>query len=219
MIVEPPSKSRNPELAARFERVRRYRLWGDGLSLSGPGSERGSEPVEQALALLDQIVRDYDVRSIADVPCGDVGWINAFLERHRIRYTGYDIVRRLVWRNRLRFPRRRFRVLDVTSRPPKPADLLFCKDLVNHLETADIWRVLNNIARSGARLVVISSNTGHAYEELASQTGGESRHVDLLAPPFSLPDPIVGEDYLIVWRGDDLRKKMASVATPDISRK
>lgn len=145
-------------------------------SVSGPGSARASICV-QHVDHCTKIIAQNGIRSIADVPCGDFKWMPLLLKEHpEIDYRGYDIVKPLITANRKAHPHRRFRVLDITKKPPERADLIFSKDLVNHLLERDVWRALANMVRSGATYLVVTSVTDAvANVDLSENVGGASR--------------------------------------------
>lgn len=190
----------NPSNADRFAEVYRRRVWATGSSASGEGSERGSPCVMHSVAVLERVVDQFGVRSIADVPCGDFHWFGLFLNDHpEIHYVGYDVVDDVIAENSLQHPSRVFVTLDVTQEAPGKADLVFCKDLVNHLLERDVWSTLANIVASGSKYVLITSNKGSPNSELHLTRPGASRLLDLTLPPYSLPPPIQGDHYLSLW--------------------
>ena len=178
----------------------RTRRWALGESVSGPGSDRDSGQVEHAIRMLTKACDALGVRSIADMPCGDFHWVHLFLKDHPgIDYVGYDIVEPLIAQNREAHPEHRFEVLDITTQVPAPADLIFSKDLVNHLYERDVWAALGNMAASGSRWLLITSNTGHANKELFMLRPGASRELDLRTTPYSLPEPVWSDHYFSLW--------------------
>lgn len=198
---------------ARFTNLFTKARWLSLESASGPGSDRESACVAHAVEVLHAVTRDFGIRSIADVPCGDFNWMDLFLAAHPgIDYVGYDIVDALIAQNRARHPGRRFEVLDITTQVPPPADLMFSKDLVNHLFERDVWAALHNMAASGSRYLMITSNTGEENSELELLTPRSSRHLDLAAWPYLLPEPIHADGYLSMWRTTDVAARLAAAA-------
>jgi trans-aconitate methyltransferase len=143
--------------------------------------------------------------AIHDIPCGDFNWMpDVLAEFPGVAYVGFDIVRAALERNRRRHPGVTFRALDITAKPPPPADLIFCKDLFNHLSDADVRRALLHMRGSGSTYLLASNNPGHAYAELPDDPAG-SRHLDLTAPPFGYGPPLwtLG-GYMSLWRLADM---------------
>ena len=203
LLRPPPYGRRKPSNSERFETVFRTRRWALGESVSGPGSDKGSGQVQHAVRVLERAYAELGVRSIADVPCGDFHWIGDFLAtRPDIDYVGYDIVPALVDQNRIAHPDRRFEVLDITTQVPAPADLIFSKDLVNHLYERDVWACLHNMAASGSRWLMITSNRGFPNQELDMIRPGASRELDLCATPYSLPEPLWSDHYFSLWSAE-----------------
>lgn len=129
-----------------------------------------------------------------------------FLEKHPlVAYAGYDIVGGLISQNRKSHPAAKFYVLDITEQVPPRADLIFSKDLVNHLLDRDVWKALANMIRSGATYLMITSNSvSTPNEDLPRNVGGMSRLLNLRTEPFNFPTPIYEDGYLAVWRTEDL---------------
>lgn len=201
----------NPTNAERFSEVFRRRVWATGSSASGEGSERDSPCVTHSVAVLRHVVKEFGVQSIADVPCGDFHWFDLFLDDHpAISYVGYDVVDEVIKQNALRHPERVFVTLDVTQQAPGQADLVFCKDLINHLLERDVWSALANIVASGSRYVLITSNKGFSNSELNLTRPGASRLLDLTLPPYNLPPPIQGDHYLSLWSVAQIAEHLSS---------
>src|SRR5690349_10708286 len=84
---------RNPETIFRehFQR----QSWGGGETLSGPGSTLlATRTLRPALL---ELLRDCEIRTLLDIPCGDGNWISqANLEQHLDLYIGADIIQELV---------------------------------------------------------------------------------------------------------------------------
>lgn len=84
-----------------------------------------------------------------------------FLETHpEVAYVGYDVVPALIAENRINHPGYRFEFLDVTLDRPEQADLIFSKDMFNHLNTEDIWAALENMVASKPRYLTLTSTPG-----------------------------------------------------------
>jgi hypothetical protein len=188
-------------LRDRFTLFYRNNFWGDLESRSGKGSRRGSGSVEASLEALRMTVSEHGVATMADIPCGDFNWMPLFLDAAPfVTYQGFDIVPDIIAENRRRYPTRRFEELDITREVPPRADLIFCKDLLNHLTFLDVQAALENMRRSGARLLLASNNFDHANVDLPSLSLRTSRHLDITLPPFNAPPPIWKTRYLGLWR-------------------
>jgi hypothetical protein len=175
-------------------------IWRDPETRSGKGSRKDSSAVRDTLAALREIVAHYDVRSLADIPCGDFNWIGEFLLNSGVRYVGYDIVAKLVADNREKHPGIEFRQLNIVEEVPENADLILCKDLLNHLTYEEVRNALENMRRSGARYLLASSNFGYKNRQLVARRWFKSsRHLDITAAPLNYPAPIWRIGYLGLW--------------------
>jgi hypothetical protein len=195
----------------RFEAVARSGAWSEtGESVSGSGSSL--DATNTLRAELPGLLRDLDVRTLLDVPCGDWNWM-AQVELPVSSYIGGDIVPHLVEQNRATHGSRtrRFVVLDLCTDSLPPADLLLCRDALIHFSIADVWRALENIARADITYLATTTFTATTVN-LDQKTGKPWRHLNLQVAPFSFPEPIrvVVDNYnredqrLAVWKVIDL---------------
>jgi hypothetical protein len=192
-------------LRAKFTTIYYRGLWGAHESRSGAGSVRDSLWVMLSGEALAKAVREHAVRSISDIPCGDFNWMPEVLARlGDIRYVGFDIVEPVVRRNRKRRPDYEFEPLDITVSVPPASDLIFCKDLMNHLSDADVRLAIQNMRRSGSTYLLASNNCVDQNVPL-SKSRSSSRLIDITAPPFRYPRPLWSlADYMSLWRLADL---------------
>lgn len=193
MTNDLPAAERGKREAV-FSEILRVNTWGNGESVSGPGSTR-----ERALAVsgpLAALVRRLDVRSLLDAPCGDFHWMKS-LDLPVEEYVGMDIVADLVERNRVAYsgPARSFVVGDLIADPLPRVDLILCRDALVHFPIADIRAALANFRRSGSTWLLTTHFVGdRSNEEIRL---GDWRPLNLERPPFRLPPPTEQIDEML----------------------
>lgn len=185
--------------------------WKDAESRSGPGSNQ-----EQTVTLkteLPKMLRQLEVRSLLDIPCGDFSWMQE-VELSLDRYVGADIVEEVADSNRAHHgrPGREFVCLDLTKDDLPQVDMIFCRDCLVHLPLKDVALALRNIKRSKSRFVALTTFVEFGEnEDIVSP--GKWRKLNLMHAPFFLPAPIHSLDekspaapdkHLAVWRVADL---------------
>ena len=148
--------------------------------------------------------------TFVDAPCGDMTWIPLLLNEliaqsgYRIDYLGLDIVEDLILENSASVDNTpglscRFTQRDLTEVSPPQGDIIFCKDLINHLSFDDIRRVLVRFNESGSGYLLITSNRGHRNLDVKVMRGNASRHINLEGYPFLLSPPLWSNGYLALW--------------------
>ena len=219
-----------------FERVYEEGRWVggvDGARCASGWSDVSSGQGAAAMRAVLHVIDTYQIDSMLDVPCGDgcfAGALLGALQNHSapgghatVRYEGIDIVNALVVQNRAQLggPAARFSHADaVTGIPPlPPADLLFSRQMMQHLCNADVLRFIRQAARSSARYVLFTTfvtDEPFANSDISCDSGGY-RPQDLTKPPFSLPTPIAvyREEYptdprtaLGLWPTRALRRRL-----------
>lgn len=175
------------DLAERFTILDELGVYHHQDSISGAGS---TLPETAALRhALPELLREYDVRSILDIPCGDFNWLRK-VNLSGIDYLGVDIVPRIVSSNRETYAssQRRFALLDATRNSLPRAELVISRDLFIHLSNKDIHRVLDRFRMSGSSWFLMTHFTGIPIN--SDIDSGDFRPVNLCLNPFDLPDPI-----------------------------
>jgi hypothetical protein len=127
------------------------------------------------------------------------------------RYVGADIVHDLIAENRHRYPDTEFMELDVLHDRLPGVDAWLARDLMIHFPDEAIRLALNQFRQSRIRHLLATT-----YPNARQNTDikfGQVRHLNLCAPPFSLPPPfeILREDddpntgrVIGVWRRSDI---------------
>lgn len=184
-----------------FSRIYQRNEWNGVETRSGPGS--GDAATRSLGVLLDFLVGYIGVRSVVDAACGEGYW-----QPPLPGYVGLDIAPEAIERARLLHPDREYRVHDVRKGCPK-ADLVICRDAIQHLSLADGRAVVNAIRHSGSRWFLGSTYIGG--ENVAIRTG-DFYCPDLEQRPFGLPPAFLyardGYDYNDGSRVRDPRKML-----------
>ena len=187
--------------------------WRNAESRSGDGSTLlYTENIRREIPL---VVDRLHVSSILDAPCGDFNWFQHVKLRNGVSYIGGDIVEGMIGGLNKEYASasRQFLVVDVVSGKLPSVDLWICRDLIFHLPTKEIFRLIDNFIGSEIDYLLITS---HADPEIINDDTfiGGFRLINLLNSPFYFPKPeeyikdyIAGfpERNLLLYRRDALR--------------
>jgi hypothetical protein len=161
---------------------------GEEFPMSGIGSSL--DQTEQLRRRLPLLFSEYGITSLVDAPCGDFTWME-HVNLEGVEYHGFDIVRSVVEKNRLRYGRDniQFDELDIVKQVPLRADLILCRDCLVHLSNGDALKALANFKKSGSRYLLTTTFTDR--EENTDLVSGRGwRTINLNKPPFNLPRPL-----------------------------
>jgi hypothetical protein len=206
------SMATSTERARAFERVYTEGRWlhgADGASRCPSGwSDVESGQGAAALKAVTSVVNTFQIHSIADIPCGDGCFAGAMLTALRNRttsndneipvtYLGIDIVSSLIERNRAQHrgdKNTHFLVADLVGGVEQlpTAELVFSRQMLQHLCNEDALRFVHLVAHSSARFAMLTTfqtDDNFINTDIACTSGGY-RVQDLTKPPFSLPKPI-----------------------------
>lgn len=184
-----------------FDEVYRLKLWKQGESLSGVGSE--GKWANDYIALVRDYIASNDCRTVLDIGCGDFA-VGSRIAPHVDRYLAFDISKRIIGINRAKYADMSnvtFEALDVTDAVLPRADLVLVRQVLQHLSNAQIEAALANIEKSGARCVLVAEHTmrpelmDRANLDLQSHTVAtrvqQGSGVDIGKPPFSRARKVV----------------------------
>ena len=172
-----------------FDQIYQSHHWNEGgESISG----RGSELAETAVIRkeLPELFRKYEIKTVLDIPCGDMNWMSEVLENSQVSYTGGDIVQDLVRRNQkqLSSDRVRFQHMNLIEDDLPKVDLVISRDCWIHFSYENIQASVRNLKRSGSTYLLAS--TYPATPANRDIVTGNSRTIDLQKAPFNFPAPL-----------------------------
>ena len=166
------------------------------ISVSGHGSNTGTEQFKNLEKNFNNFFKEYKIKSILDMPCGDFLWINEIIKNKDIEYLGIDIVNDLIEKNKIKYLNNKinFETHDIVNfKTSKLFDLIIIRDLFIHLDLDDIKKILKNLSEINFKYIALNS-----YENIINEDVliGKHRKINLLEKPFSLKKPFFSfKDY------------------------
>jgi SAM-dependent methyltransferase len=165
-------------------------VWGhdaEGHGISGGGSiVANAQPYMQ---FLQNFLRENNIHSVVDVGCGDWSF-SQYIDWHGIKYIGYDVVKSVIDKNTVKFSNKDCQFIhgDFLDLELPPADLLLCKDVLQHLPHTDIQHFLKQCSKFKHCLITndVDILTGSSENNDISQRGNYHT-IDLMVSPFNVP--------------------------------
>jgi len=170
-----------------FEKIYDLNLWESQETKSGIASHKDwtTNTLTNLLSTIDR----YNIKTILDIPCGDVNWIYSVFKSVN-KYIGADIVQALVKDNIKTHTDQNveFKVVNIIDDNLISVDLIYCRDLFMHLSNMNVLNAIENIKKSGAKYLFTSFDSKVTVNE--DVLDGGYRPINLTAEPFNLPMPI-----------------------------
>lgn len=170
-----------------FTEIHRNNAWGGKDSVSGSGSDVHQTKIISSK--LPALFNDLNICTMLDIPCGDFNWMKS-VDLNSIDYTGADVVKELIQKNRERYARDsvRFQYLNLINGKLPKVDLVFCRDCLVHFCFADIFLALEKVCNSQSEYFLTTTFTGR--KDNRDIVTGQWRVLNLELAPFLLPKPL-----------------------------
>jgi SAM-dependent methyltransferase len=148
-------------------------------------------------------MRDFAVRSVVDAGCGDWESTQA-IDWTGIDYKGFDIVGSVIERDKGQFGKAnvQFFQANIVDADLPPADLLICKQVLQHLPNAEVQRFLAKLGGYKHVLLIDSVDPISLSAKNVDIAAGDFRLLDLTRPPFN----VRGEKLLTYWDGGSMEQ-------------
>jgi SAM-dependent methyltransferase len=156
----------------------------------GPGSSGNGSRIENTgeyVAFLQNFMKQNDIHSVVDAGCGD--WqFSQYIDWTGIDYKGFDVVKYILDLNKERYPGQNigFFHADIIDGDLPQADLLVCKDVLQHLSNDQITRFLKQLPKFKYCLITNDIYPQHTITQNEDIICGEYRPLDLTVPPFNI---------------------------------
>ncbi|OHU82434.1 hypothetical protein BKN38_07185 [Helicobacter sp. CLO-3] len=176
-------KQNENNLGALFDTIYEANMWGNG---SGSGSNEIL--CKDYVAFLQDFFKKHDIKSVVDAGCGD--WqFSKNIDFSGIDYKGFDVASFVIKANNAKYQKPNVTFTqyngDFTTLPS--ADLLLCKDVLQHLPNAKIQEFVSILPKF--KYALITNDMGDKNNNDILPTYG--RTLDLRAEPFNVPLEIV----------------------------
>jgi len=161
---------------------------------SGPGSLL--ENTDLLIENLNLFIKDFDIKSIIDVPCGDFNYMSK-VNLDDIEYLGLDISENAINLCNLKNNNSNinFKVFDATIEKLPYADLILIKDLFLHLSFEHINKILDNVKSSGCKYFA-TSRYAYGNEINRDKTSSlTARSIEITTEPFNFNYPFIFKTY------------------------
>jgi SAM-dependent methyltransferase len=189
-VIVGDCKPSTPEAVTQaFTKIYDNGTWGTGsggVGTSGGGSTLAATVVYRAY--LQDFLKANHVTSVVDAGCGDWEFASA-MDWTGIDYTGFDVVASVIAEDQKKYgaPNIKFQTADIVRTDLPAADLLICKDVLQHLPTEDVLAFLAQLPKYKDVLLTDTVDKVTLTAENHDIQPGQFRLLDLTKPPFSLP--------------------------------
>ena len=181
-----------------FTHIYDNKLWGQneqGEGFSGSGSTLKETTMYRNF--LQNFLNTHKIKSVVDLGCGD--WtFSKEINWSQIDYIGIDVVKSVIQKNVKLFetPSIRFIHADGLSSTLPSADLLICKDVLQHLPNKEIIEIMKQFGNFKYCLITNDIDLDCPSNNNTDIKTGECRALNLMAPPFS-----VAGSPIFIYRG------------------
>ena len=142
---------------------------------------------ENLIATLPELFKELNIKTFVDVGCSDFIW-QSKVEWKGVEYLGYDIVEGIVDDNKIKYPEYKFECKNLIEDDCIKADMVFIRNVLLHTTIDGIFKIVNNIKRSGSTYLMAS--TMPTLDINRDTTGIWVVRKNLQIEPFNFPEPL-----------------------------
>jgi 2-polyprenyl-3-methyl-5-hydroxy-6-metoxy-1,4-benzoquinol methylase len=178
-----------------FSKIYKEDLWHGG---SGAGSK--IENIKEYVEILQKYIDKPEVKTVLDLGCGD--WqFSKFLDLSSVSYLGVDVVESVIDSNSTSYSASNIKFIsrDITTYEVPKADLIICKDVLQHLCNKDVVTILVKIITS-SNFSLITNDFNPDNTENKDIDNGNYRCLDLTLSPFYLDVVTILESERVGWK-------------------
>ena len=178
-----------------FSKIYKEDLWHGG---SGAGSK--IENVKEYVEILQKYIDKPEIKTVLDLGCGD--WeFSKFLDLSSVSYLGVDVVESVIESNSTSYSSSNIKFIsrDITTYEIPKADLIICKDVLQHLCNKDVVNILVKIITS-SKFSLITNDFKPENTENKDIDNGDYRCLDLTLSPFYLDVVTILESERVGWK-------------------
>jgi 2-polyprenyl-3-methyl-5-hydroxy-6-metoxy-1,4-benzoquinol methylase len=178
-----------------FSKIYKEDLWHGG---SGAGSKL--ENIKEYVDILQKYIDKPEVKTVLDLGCGD--WqFSKFLDLSSVSYLGVDVVESVIESNSTSYSASNIKFIsrDITTYEVPKADLIICKDVLQHLCNKDVVNILVKIITS-SKFSLITNDFNPDNTENKDIDNGNYRCLDLTLSPFYLDVVTILESERVGWK-------------------
>lgn len=171
-----------------FTEIYQIGAWGvnaQGIGHSGCGSTY--QNVYPYLQFLENFIKMNNITKVLDVGCGD--WtFSQHMNWKNVEYTGIDIVKNVIEKNQASFETENIKFFhhDLTTENLPAAELLICKDVLQHLSNENIIAFFKK-TDDFKHLIITNDVDPNSYSSTNPDIlNGDHRFLDLTKEPFNI---------------------------------
>ena len=188
---------RGLSIKEKFTLVYTEHLWGDGQQtppiLSFGSGSRNTQIVGTYVAAVEAFLSKFPEKpNVVDLGCGDF-FVGSKVRHLCATYIACDVVEPLIARNRVKYAGIGvdFRVVDITQDELPGGDVVFIRQVLQHLSNKDIEVAIEKIRQQYSYLVLTEPVPSSHFTPNVDHTAGPDTRpnsgVVLTSPPFNLP--------------------------------
>lgn len=190
-----------------FNNIYEKGLWGkdeNNQNFSGDGSTYKNNI--SYIQFINEFLIINNIQSVVDAGCGD--WtFSKYINWQNIQYIGIDVVKSVIEKNNIQFstPMISFMAADIINCDLPSADLLVCKDVLNHLTNDDIKQFLKQLSKFKYCLITNDIDLLNHYNNTFINRG-DHRPIDLSKAPFNIEGEKVFQYFTNVYSRQQLKQ-------------
>jgi hypothetical protein len=181
-----------------FTNVYENKIWGDNQKNEYNGSSGGGSEIDYNentyVPFLKKFIKDHNIQHIVDFGCGDFKCGKLIYDDLDIRYTGYDVYKKIIDYNSKQYslPKYSFTHLDFCNNKESimNGDMCILKDVIQHWSLDNIYHFLDYLVENKKFKYILICNCCHQNQDNTDISNGNFRPLSCHYFPLKKYNPI-----------------------------
>lgn len=183
-----------------FNKIYISNYWSDKETRSGPGSNKDN--TRNIIKYFPYIIKKFKIKSIVDAPCGEFYWIEKIINNYNLKYTGLDIVNKIIKFNKKKSTKKiSFQKINIIKEKIPKADLLICRDCWTHFSYLDTINCIKNFKKTSIKYILITGFDNKIINKDINT--GDFRMINLFKNPYNF-----SKNYLLKIKDGKAQKNI-----------
>lgn len=119
-----------------------------------------------------KLFQEFNITQVCDLACGDCQCLEQIYEGTDVDYTGIDCVESVISANKKKYPKYKFKVVDMFTEEIPDSQCYIIKDALQHWNTENIYKFMDKLVQKKFSYIFLINCCGQQFDNQDCPIGG-----------------------------------------------